>query len=282
MKKILASGLTLLLLTACSSEQTSTNQEEKKPEQTTDMKQDSEKATEGEPSEEAKAEADKEEKQEPPQEVIQTKDYEINENNWSITPIGGANPKVVLLTIDDAPDQHALQMAKDLKELNAPAIFFVNGHFLDTPEEKETLKQIYDMGFTIGNHTYSHSSLRDLSPEEQKEEILSVNDLVQSIIGERPKFFRAPFGQNTDYSRQLAAEEKMSLMNWTYGYDWEKKYQNKEAITDIMVNSPFLNNGANLLMHDRTWTSEALTDIVNGLRDKGYETLDPNRIKTIE
>ena len=279
MKKILASGLTLLLLTACGSEQAGTSQEDKKPDQT-EVKQEDQKPKDNPKTKEK--ETHKEEKVEPSKEVIQTQDYKINENNWSIEPIGGANPKVVLLTIDDAPDQHALQMAQDLKALNAPAIFFVNGHFLDTPEEKETLKKIHDMGFMIGNHTYSHSSLKDLSPEKQKEEILSVSDLVESITGERPKFFRAPFGQNTDYSRQLAKEEKMSLMNWTYGYDWEKQYQNKKAITDIMVNSPYLNHGANLLMHDRTWTSEALIDIVKGLRAKGYETLDPNRIKTIQ
>ncbi|CAN7445685.1 polysaccharide deacetylase family protein [Rossellomorea sp. LjRoot5] len=279
MKKILASGLTILLLTACGSEQTGTGHEAETSDQT-EVKEVDQKQSEGPETEVSESEAN--EKEEPSKEVVQTKDYKINEANWSIEPIGEANPKVVLLTIDDAPDQHALQMAKGLKELNAPAIFFVNGHFLDTPEEKETLKKIHDLGFMIGNHTYSHSSLRDLSPEEQKEEILSVSDLVESITGERPQFFRAPFGQNTDYSRELAAEEKMSLMNWTYGYDWEKQYQNKAAITDIMVNSPYLIDGANLLMHDRTWTSEALTDIVKGLRAKGYETLDPHRIKTIE
>lgn len=279
MKKILASGLTLLLLTACGSEQAGTSQEDEMSGQT-EVKNEVQKPKESTNTE--KKDTDKEEKVEPSKEVIQTRDYKINENNWSIEPIGDSNPKVVLLTIDDAPDQHALQMAKDLKALNAPAIFFVNGHFLDTPEEKEILKKIHDMGFMIGNHTYSHSSLKDLSPEKQKEEILSVSDLVETITGERPKFFRAPFGQNTDYSRQLAKEEKMSLMNWTYGYDWEKQYQNKAAIADIMINSPYLNNGANLLMHDRTWTSEALTDIVKGLRAKGYEMLDPNRIKTIE
>ncbi|MFC7784531.1 MULTISPECIES: polysaccharide deacetylase family protein [unclassified Rossellomorea] len=279
MKKILATGLTLLLLTACSGEPTTTNEETKKPDHS-EMEKESGKTTEVDSS--AEKNTEQEETSEPSEEVVQTKDYRINENNWSINPIGDANPKVVLLTIDDAPDQHALQMAKDLKSLNAPAIFFVNGHFLDTPEEKETLKKIHDMGFTIGNHTYSHSSLKEITPEKQKEEIVSLNDLIESIIGERPKFFRAPFGQNTDYSRQIAAEQKMSLMNWTYGYDWEKQYQNKDAITDIMVNSPYLNDGANLLMHDRTWTSEGLSDIVKGLRDKGYETLDPNRIKTVE
>ena len=63
--------------------------------------------------------------------------YEINEANWTIKPIEDANPKAVLLTIDDAPEKYAVEMAKTLKELDAPAIFFVNGHFLDTEEEKE-------------------------------------------------------------------------------------------------------------------------------------------------
>ena len=42
-----------------------------------------------------------------------------------------------MLTIDDAPDKRALDMAKTLKDLDAPAIFFVNGHFIDTDEERE-------------------------------------------------------------------------------------------------------------------------------------------------
>ncbi|MGR3763700.1 polysaccharide deacetylase family protein [Rossellomorea sp. NS-SX7] len=276
MKKIIAAGLTLFLLTACSNEPANVSKEPAPAKDSEDKTVNIEETggTETEDNQEDAAVSEEAE------EVVQEPQYKINENNWSIEPIADQNAKVVLLTIDDAPDKHALKMAEDLKALDAPAIFFVNGHFLDTPEEKEILKKIHDMGFVIGNHTYSHSALPDLSPEKQKEEIISLSDLVESITGERPKFFRAPFGQNTDYSRQIAAEEKMALMNWTYGYDWEKQYQTKEAITDIMINNPYLNNGANLLMHDRTWTSEGLTDIVIGLREKGYETLDPNKIQT--
>ncbi|MCA1053354.1 polysaccharide deacetylase family protein [Rossellomorea aquimaris] len=275
MKKVVASGLTFLLLTACANEPAPVS---KQPVQKKDIQETADRTEDNQP--------EKDSVEEVKDESVTGQDgkvepqYKINENNWSIEPIAGGNAEVVLLTIDDAPDCHALKMAQDLKALNAPAIFFVNGHFLDTPEEKETLKKIYDMGFVIGNHTYSHSSLKDLTNEKQKEEIVSVSDMVESITGERPKFFRAPFGQNTDFSRQVAAEEQMALMNWTYGYDWGKQYQTKDAITDIMVNSPFLNKGANLLMHDRTWTSEALPDIVKGLREKGYEILDPHKIQT--
>ncbi|NKE05435.1 polysaccharide deacetylase family protein [Bacillus selenatarsenatis] len=200
--------------------------------------------------------------------------------DFSIQNISNPDEKVVLLTIDDAPDKNALEMAKTLKGLNVKAIFFVNGHFLDTPEEGEILKQIHQMGFPIGNHTYNHKSLRDLTEEQQRKEIVDLNDRVEELIGERPQFFRAPFGMNTDYSKQLAADEKMLLMNWTYGYDWEKDYQSKDALADIMVNTPLLRNGANLLMHDRDWTSAALGDIVKGLQDKGYKIVDPELIET--
>ncbi|WP_079508280.1 polysaccharide deacetylase family protein [Mesobacillus jeotgali] len=200
--------------------------------------------------------------------------------DFSIENIKNPDEKIVLLTIDDAPDKNALEMAKTLKELNVKAIFFVNGHFLNTPEEGEVLKEIHRMGFPIGNHTYNHKTLKDLPVEQQRREIIDLNDKVEELIGERPRFFRAPFGMNTDYSMKLAAEEKMLVMNWTYGYDWEKEYQSKEALADIMVNTPLLRNGANLLMHDRKWTSEALRDIVNGLQNKGFKIVDPSLIET--
>lgn len=213
-------------------------------------------------------------------ESIISAEYEVNAV-WSIVPINDANEKVVLLTIDDAPDNNALQMAKTLQELDANAIFFVNGHLFETPEKKEIIKEIYDMGFLIGNHTYSHKSLRDLSESEQKEEMVRVNDMVEEITGERPTFFRAPFGENTDYSKKVAEEEGMTLMNWSYGYDWNNEYMSQEAITDIMINTELLRSGANLLMHDRDWTAAALKDIVSGLRDQGYEMVDPKLIKTL-
>lgn len=236
-------------------------------------------------SADAADEADKEEsgeKQEPASAEPVEPLYELNEATWSFEPIGDADPKAALLTIDDAPDKHALEMAKTLKELDAPAIFFVNGHFIDTEEEKAVLKEIYEMGFPIGNHTMSHPNLKQIPEEAQREEILGVNEIVAQVTGEKPKFFRAPFGVNTDFTRQLAAEEGMLLMNWTYGYDWEPEYQNGEALADIMVNTEFLNNGANLLMHDREWTAAAIPEIVKGLRDKGYTLIDPATIKMPE
>ncbi|HLR15069.1 MAG TPA: polysaccharide deacetylase family protein [Bacillota bacterium] len=281
MRKVTYIGVVLLLLlfvaTACGQKETA---EPEDPSQA-DGVATNEEAEEDEVGEENSEEADDEEEEveETEEEIEPT--YTIDDI-WQIVPIEDANEDVALITIDDAPDKYALEMAHTLKELDVPAIFFVNGHFIETDEKKEILKEIHELGFTIGNHTYSHADLQSLSEEEQYDEIVQVNDMVEEIIGERPKFFRAPFGQNTDYSKSVAEDESMVLMNWTYGYDWDAAYQTKESITDIMLHAPELRSGANLLMHDREWTNAALADIVTGLEEQGYELIDPKEIETIQ
>lgn len=85
--------------------------------------------------------------------------YKLNEKNWSIEPISSeTNEKLVLLTIDDAPDKFALDMAHTLKRNEVKAIFFINGHFIQTEEKKKIVKDIFDLGFPIGNHTMTHSN----------------------------------------------------------------------------------------------------------------------------
>ncbi|WP_078554959.1 polysaccharide deacetylase family protein [Bacillus alkalicellulosilyticus] len=211
----------------------------------------------------------------PPQEPL----YEVNQSNWRIEPIDDADEAVVLLTIDDVPDKHSLEMAKTLKKHNVNAIYFVNGHFLLTDEGRDQLISLHEDGFEIGNHTMNHPNLSELSAEEQRKEIIEVNEKIEEIIGERPRFFRAPFGVNTDVSREVVEEEGMQYMNWSYGYDYFNEYREADALADIMVNAPELSHGAILLMHDREWTNAALDRIITGLEEKGYSIVDPALIK---
>ena len=269
----------VLLLSACADDgEKETTFKEKEEPTTTEDEADDENAVNDEESE---GEETEDESEEIVEEEVVEKLYEVDAN-WYFKPIGEANPKAVLLTIDDAPDKHSLDMAKTLKELDAPAIFFVNGHFIDTDEDKAVLKEIYEMGFAIGNHTKTHPNLQQISEAEQEDEIISVSNTVEEVIGERPMFFRAPFGLNTDFSRELVKNDGMLLMNWSYGYDWEKQYLEAGPLADIMVNNDSLRDGANLLMHDREWTAEALKDIVEGLRAKGYDLIDPATIQGVE
>lgn len=204
--------------------------------------------------------------------------YKVNEANWTVQAEESEGDEV-LLTFDDAPDGNAVKIAEILAENEVPAIFFVNGMFLKDEEGRNALKKMHDMGFAIGNHTTTHASLPDLSEEEQLEELKETDELVKEITGETPAFFRAPFGQNTSFSDEYAKEHGMIKMNWTYGYDFEAEYQEAEALTDITLNTELLTDGANILMHDREWTKEALGPIIEGFNEKGYSFIDPQYIE---
>ncbi|WP_277674436.1 polysaccharide deacetylase family protein [Piscibacillus halophilus] len=287
MKSLKFLGLCLFvswLIVACSNEGQVDEQPEKDEQDIEENKQDHQEeeiVEKEERSNEGEEEDGNEEEETVEEEEVKEPQYMLNDVGY-FKPIDDANPKVVLLTIDDAPDEHALEMAKTLKEYDAPAIFFVNGHFMDTDEEKEIVKEIHDMGFHIGNHTDTHQNLTEISEEKQREEILSLNELIEDVTGEKPKFFRAPHGANTDFSKELVKEEGMLLMNWSYGYDFMADYMDKESLEDIMVNAPQLGKGANLLMHDREWTNAALPGILEGLQEKGYDFLAPDLIQIKE
>lgn len=209
--------------------------------------------------------------------------YTVNAGNSMIETIEQTDEQPVLLTFDDAPDEegssYSLEIAKTLQEKGHKAIFFVNGMYLKNDFGKDQIKQIYDLGFEIGNHTTNHPYLSTLDYEQTKEEIVETNDLIEEITGKRPRFFRPPFGDMGEFGQQVADEENMVSMNWTYGYDWEPEYQEASALTDITLNTEFLYSGANILMHDRPWTAEAISDIADGLVEKGYTIIDPRLIE---
>ena len=50
-----------------------------------------------------------------------------------------------------------------LKKHNAPATFFVVGHYLDT--SPDLVKRMLAEGHTVGNHTYHHPDMSKISTE---------------------------------------------------------------------------------------------------------------------
>lgn len=207
--------------------------------------------------------------------------YEINPENFSVVSIEeetDTHEKLALLTFDDAPYGNSLTIADALEAEGLTAIFFVNGMYMEDDEGFEVIKELHDRGFEIGNHTHTHLNLSEHPEDVQKEEIMKTNELIEKATGESPRFFRAPHGVMTDYSKELLAELGMTWMNWSFGYDWVSEYQNADALTEITLNSPYLNDGANILMHDREWTAQAIPAIIKGLDEQGYQMVDPKLI----
>lgn len=221
----------------------------------------------------------------------QVANYYIDPEISSVLPANeDANPNVVLATVDDVPRKLPETPTSSVEEAQAMAdrgiygIFFVNGMYLqgeDGEEGRQALKEIADMGHVIGNHTLTHYSLDQVPDEETlRHEIIGNQDIIEEVIGYRPQFFRPPHGIETPELEGILEEENMVAMNWSYGFDWDENYSDPATLADVMVNTEFLSPGANLLMHDLTWTNEAMPAILDGIQAKGYEFVDARDIAT--
>ncbi|MGH2087418.1 polysaccharide deacetylase family protein [Aerococcus urinaeequi] len=221
----------------------------------------------------------------------QVANYYIDPETSSVLPANeDANPNVVLATVDDVPRKLPETPTSSVEEAQAMAdrgiygIFFVNGMYLqgeDGEEGRQALKEIADMGHVIGNHTLTHYSLDQVPDEETlRHEIIGNQDIIEEVIGYRPQFFRPPHGIETPELEGILEEENMVSMTWSYGFDWDENYSDPATLAEIMVNTELLSPGANLLMHDLTWTKEAMPTILDGIQAKGYEFVDARDIAT--
>ena len=96
------------------------------------------------------------------------------------------NKKMVALTYDDGPSIYTPRILKTLKENNSVATFFVVGNRV--PMYSDTVKKAYDMGCEIGNHTYEHKSLPNLSETEVKRQISMITPSCQKPIISKTSF----------------------------------------------------------------------------------------------
>ncbi len=201
--------------------------------------------------------------------------YYVNEKYY-IKPINkDDDEKVVLLTFDDSPAGDSTQAILDLLDkYNAKAVWYINGYYAD--KNRELLKDIHNKGHIIGNHTWWHENLKKLDPEKTRQEIVSINDLVEEVTGVRPTYFRAPFGVYSDEAKKVLKEENMQYMNWTWGsLDWELK--TAEEIEKNVIDH--VHNGANILFHDKRITADALENILQALTEEDYKFVLPTEVR---
>jgi len=74
--------------------------------------------------------------------------------------VGSPPDKVLYLTFDDGPSAYTQEILDLLAQYDAKATFFVIGRAAD--RQPELIEAIYAAGHGLGNHTYSHPSLRTI------------------------------------------------------------------------------------------------------------------------
>ncbi|HXY49157.1 MAG TPA: glycosyltransferase [Terriglobales bacterium] len=200
----------------------------------------------------------------------------------------GALPKQVSITFDDGPDpQWTPKILDVLKREHAPATFFLIG--LEADRYAEVTARIYREGHEIGNHTFTHPDISNISKSFMKLELNLTERLFASRLGIRTILFRPPY--STDQEPDTADQVRPLEVTQDLGYitvgdridpnDWrENPRRSAEQITaTVMKDLPPCNAldqlcGNIILLHDgggdRRETVRALPMIIEGLRARGY------------
>lgn len=121
--------------------------------------------------------------------------------------------KKIAITFDAAwTNQDTDELIKVLKKHNAKATFFIVGDWAKT--FPESVKAFYDAGHTIANHSDTHKAFSKCSRKEIKEEIENCNEKLEGIIGEEVTLLRAPSGDYTNQSMDVAKSLGMYTIQW--------------------------------------------------------------------
>lgn len=184
----------------------------------------------------------------------------------------GGDRKLAALTFDDGP--HPVYTAKlldGLKERGVQATFFVIGK--NIPGNEELIRRMDEEGHLIGNHTYNHVKICDMSGEAACEEVERTSELVQEITGRNTEFVRPPFGA---WNKQMECSFVMIPVLWDVDpLDWTTK--NTELVVQRVLGE--VESGDIILLHDWYDSSvEAALRIVDEMQAQGYEFVTVDRL----
>lgn len=180
--------------------------------------------------------------------------------------------KVLYLTFDCGYENGNTEPILDaLKKHNAPATFFVVGTFISS--EPELIKRMHDEGHIVGNHTYHHPDMSQISTKEAFEkELKDVEDLYTEITGEpMTKYYRPPQGKYSTENLQMAKDLGYHTFFWSLAYvDWYQDDQpSKEEAFDKLLGR--IHPGAIVLLHSTSSTNaQILDELLGKWEEMGY------------
>ncbi|MGW2741804.1 polysaccharide deacetylase family protein [Streptomyces sp. NPDC001450] len=183
----------------------------------------------------------------------------------------------MMLTFDDGPDpRYTPHILDTLAKYDVRAMFFVCGEM--AVDNKELLARMAAEGHVVGNHTYTHPLLTTLNRREIRSEMERTSDVIEDAYGERPQWFRAPYGAWNRAAFQLGADMGMEPMAWTVDTtDWETP--GTGTIVDRVESGAA--PGVVVLSHDaggdRSQSVHAIREYLPYLLDSGYHLTVPRR-----
>ena len=180
--------------------------------------------------------------------------------------------KKIYLTFDCGYENGNTEEILDaLKKHNAPATFFVVGHYLETASD--LIRRMVADGHTVGNHTYHHPDMSKISDKITfQKEMNDTAALYREVTGqEMPLYYRPPQGKYSTENLKMAQEMGYSTFFWSLAYvDWNVDDQpsHEEALKKLTSR---VHPGAVVLLHNTSKTNgEIMDELLYKWEEMGY------------
>lgn len=187
--------------------------------------------------------------------------------------------KKIALTFDDGPSEFTPQVLEILNKNNVKATFFCIGKNIE--KHPKILKQIFDAGHIIGNHSYNHSRFFDFYRKNRiVDEIINTNAIIEKQIGKNAAFFRPPFGVTNPSIKRALQDTKHKVIGW-----------NIRSLDGIARSEKFILNriknrikpGGIVILHDVSQNSVAvLEQLLLFLEENKYKVVSLEQLLNIK
>lgn len=178
--------------------------------------------------------------------------------------------KKICLTFDEGYENgYTPQILDTLKKKNVKAIFFVTYDFAS--QNPDLVKRMIDEGHIVGNHSYRHYSMDEVSDDVAKEEVTYLHKYIKDKFNYTMSYFRFPKGEFSERSLQIVKDLNYKSVFWSFAYaDWDPDNQTEEnqAFTHICEST---HPGAILLLHAVSKTNaDILGKVIDDITKQGF------------
>jgi cellulose synthase/poly-beta-1,6-N-acetylglucosamine synthase-like glycosyltransferase/peptidoglycan/xylan/chitin deacetylase (PgdA/CDA1 family)/spore germination protein YaaH len=208
----------------------------------------------------------------------------------------GYHPNEVALSFDDGPDpEWTPKILKILKQYNVQGTFFMIGE--EAQDNIGLMKTVYRDGNEIGNHTYTHPDISEISERQVDLQLNLTERLFAAELGVQPVYFRPPYSidQEPDTNDQAAPVDHIQHLGYvivgdkidTNDWDEHPRKTPSEIVKSVfdqmaLARTKTWMKGSIILMHDgggdRSATVAALPVLIQALRAHGYKIVPVSQL----
>jgi cellulose synthase/poly-beta-1,6-N-acetylglucosamine synthase-like glycosyltransferase/peptidoglycan/xylan/chitin deacetylase (PgdA/CDA1 family)/spore germination protein YaaH len=200
----------------------------------------------------------------------------------------GYHPNEVAISFDDGPDPKWTPKILDiLKAKNVKGTFMLIGD--EAAGNIGLMQRVAREGNEIGNHTWSHPDISEISPRQLDLQVKLTEQLFASKLGVQPLYFRPPYDIDEEPETDDQAAPIVAIQNKGYivignkidTHDWDEhpRKTTAEIVQSVLDQLNTMKTkpqfrGSVILFHDgggdRSATVKALPAVIDALRAHGF------------